>query len=142
MSTIALAKSDAEILRCFPLMAQLRTHLVETEFLERIRRQIQTDGYRLAFLEADGGVVSLAGYRFCECLYSGKFLYVDDLVTDEACRSQGYGAQLFAWLVDQAKAANCEQLRLDSGVQRFAAHRFYLTHGMDITCHHFALKLK
>jgi hypothetical protein len=33
-------------------------------------------------------------------------------------------------------------LHLDSGVQRFAAHRFYLARRMDITCHHFALKLR
>jgi hypothetical protein len=27
-------------------------------------------------------------------------------------------------------------------LQRFAAHRFYLKRGMDITSHHFQLKLK
>jgi hypothetical protein len=31
---------------------------------------------------------------------------------------------------------------LDSGVQRFGAHRFYLRRRMDITSHHFALDLR
>jgi GNAT superfamily N-acetyltransferase len=53
----------------------------------------------------------------------------------------GYGTKLFDWLVDYARAENCQQLTLDSGVQRFAAHRFYLRQRMEITSHHFTLKL-
>ena len=51
------------------------------------------------------------------------------------------GGMLFDWLVSHARENRCEVLSLDSGVQRFAAHRFYLAKRMDITCHHFALKL-
>jgi hypothetical protein len=32
----------------------------------------------------------------------------------------------------------CGELHLDSGVQRFGAHRVYLKNGFDITSHHFA----
>src|ERR1700681_1483528 len=56
-------------------------------------------------------------------------------------RSRGFGAALFDWLVEHANEQACEHLTLDSGVQRFAAHRFYLNRGMDITSHHFQLKL-
>jgi GNAT superfamily N-acetyltransferase len=66
---------------------------------------------------------------------------VDDLVTHDADCSRGFGAALFDWLVDYAKTNGCGHLTLDSGVQRFAAHRFYLNRGMDITSHHFQLKL-
>ena len=141
MYTILIANTDAEIRSCFPVMLQLRPHLVESEFVPRIRRQ-QQEGYELVFLQNHNAVKSVAGFRLQECLYSGRFLYVDDLATDEAARSQGYGALLFDWLVDRARQSNCEVLRLDSGVQRFGAHRFYLSKRMEITCHHFALKLK
>jgi len=141
MPNIQIAEIDDEILRCFAVMAELRPHLRLEEFVARVRRQ-QADGYLLAFLEADGDVKSVAGYRFLENLAWGKFLYVDDLVTSEGARSQGYGQQLFDWLVAQARAAGCDQFHLDSGVQRFGAHRFYLAKRMDITCHHFALKLR
>jgi len=43
--------------------------------------------------------------------------------------------------VAQARAEGCAQFQLDSGVQRFGAHRFYLMKRMDITAHHFGLKL-
>ena len=141
MTTIQLAETDGQIQRCFAVMAELRTHLIEGEFLERIRRQ-QREGYRLVCLEDDGAVKALAGYRISECLFRGKFMYVDDLITTAAGRSKGYGRQLFAWLLAEAKAADCGELSLDSGVQRFDAHRFYLRHRMDIIAHHFRLKLR
>ncbi|MCY7336462.1 MAG: GNAT family N-acetyltransferase [Chamaesiphon sp.] len=68
-------------------------------------------------------------------------MYIEDLVCSSNNRSQGDGSKLFNWLVDYARAQNCQQLTLDSGVQRFAAHRFDLRHRMEITSHHFTLKL-
>ncbi len=141
MSKISLATTDTEIARCFPIMAQLRPHLHADEFPARVRRQAQTGNYQLAFLEEDGAVRSVAGFRIGDSLFYGAFLYVDDFVTDESHRSRGHGEALFNWLVAHAKGHRCQAIALDSGVQRYAAHRFYLKNRMDIVCHHFALKL-
>jgi GNAT superfamily N-acetyltransferase len=138
---IALATTREDIQRCFPVMAELRPLLVEAQFVARIERQ-QKAGYHLAFLTDKKTVKAVAGYRFSESLSWGKFLYVDDLVTAEKFRSQGHGQRLLKWLVNEAKARNCDQLHLDSGVQRFGAHRFYLASRMDIIAHHFAMKLR
>ena len=137
---IALAETEADIARCQPVMLELRPHLAGQNFVAIVRRQQQT-GYLLAYLEDEGEVRSVAGYRFMETLGCGKILYVDDLVTHAANRSAGYGGRLFDWLVEQARAAQCNEFHLDSGVQRFDAHRFYLCHGMNIVWHHFSLKL-
>ena len=138
---IAEAKTRAEVARCFPVMRQLRTHFEdEKRFVEQVERQ-RSDGFRLAFLEDEGVVRAVAGYRMSESLFAGRFCYVDDLSTDEAGRSLGYGGALFDWLVAEARAAGCGKLELDSGVQRFAAHRFYLTKRMIISSHHFSLEL-
>jgi GNAT superfamily N-acetyltransferase len=134
------ATTDDDVRRCFPVMHQLRTHLREDEFLPTIRRQ-EAGGFRLAFVEDAGRVRAVAGFRVMDNLYSGRVLYVDDLVTDEAARSRGYGKQLLEWLVGRAREANCRTLELDSGVQRFDAHRFYLTNRMVIASHHFRLEL-
>ena len=143
MSSIHLARaeSDADILRCFPVMAQLRPHLVEAEFVPRVRR-MQQEGFLLARLEEDGAVRAVAGYRFHEKLFSGRTLYVDDLVSDPTHRSRGHGARLLAWLAGQAKARGCDLLELDSGVQRFDAHRFYFRERMKIASYHFSRALK
>ena len=139
--SIALATTRDDVQRCFPVMKELRPHLLETDFVSRIKRQ-QRDGYQLVFLSDKKAVKAVAGYRFLESLSWGRFMYVDDLVTAEKFRSQGHGQRLFKWLVRQARLQECDQLHLDSGVQRFGAHRFYLASQMDIIAHHFTMKLR
>jgi GNAT superfamily N-acetyltransferase len=135
------ALTAEEIARCFPVMRQLRTHFEdEATFVAQVERQ-RSEGYRMAFLQDENGVRAVAGYRLLESLYAGRHYYVDDLVTDAEARSLGHGGALFDWLVAQARAAGCAKLELDSGVQRFAAHRFYLTKRMIISSHHFSLEL-
>jgi GNAT superfamily N-acetyltransferase len=137
---IALATTPEQIGRCSSVMRELRPHIKAIDFAARVLQQ-QKEGYQLAYLELDRAVRSVAGFRIFNLLFSGRTLYVDDLVTHEVDRSRGFGAALLDWLVEHAKEDGCDYLTLDSGVQRFAAHRFYLNHGMDITAHHFQLKL-
>jgi GNAT superfamily N-acetyltransferase len=138
---ISIASSEREIRRCFPVMQELRTHFTDEQaFVDQVQRQ-QTDGYAIAFVEAEGEVRGVAGYRYLESLFSGKNLYVDDLVTRAADRSRGYGGLLLDWLVDQARAQGCATLELDSGVQRFDAHRFYFAKRMTISSYHFRVQI-
>lgn len=138
---IALADTDAQIAGCFAVMAQLRPHLVEAEFVGQVRRQ-QAQGYQLAFLSNGRQVRAVAGFRLAENLSAGRFLYVDDLVTGSAFRSQGDGARLLDWLREYAHAHECAVLKLDSGVQRADAHRFYFARRMHIASYHFMLPLE
>ena len=118
----------------------VRSSTIPKTFVDQVMRQ-QKEGYSLAFVEDDGQVRAVAGYRFLETLVSGKFLYVDDLITREQDRSRGYGGQLFDWLLEQARSHGCENLELDSGVQRFDAHRFYLVKRMNISSYHFRMEV-
>lgn len=132
---------DADLKATYPVMKQLRTHLSEQEYVERAKRQQSKGGYIVAALEDEGQIRCVAGYRISECLSWGKFLYVDDLVSDQNARSKNYGKQMMDWLLAEARQNGCQELHLDSGVQRHAAHRFYLRERMDISCFHFALKI-
>jgi len=140
VSSVRLAQSDEDIAGCFPVMSQLRQHLQRDQFVPRVRLQEQT-GYRLTLLEDGGTVKAAAGFRVIENLFSDRMLYVDDLVTDERERSKGYGKQMLDWLIERARKEGCHSFELDSGVQRFDAHRFYLSNKMIISSHHFRLKL-
>ncbi len=139
--SIRLATTDADLTRCFPVLQQLRPHLVAADFLARVRR-MQAEGFHVALLEDDSATVrAVAGYRYYDKLFSGRNLYVDDLVTDSASRSRGHGRALLAWLAAEARAHGCVQLELDSGVQRFDAHRFYFRERMHIASYHFVVPL-
>jgi GNAT superfamily N-acetyltransferase len=131
-----IAETDSEIARCFDVMVQLRPHLQRAGFVAEIRR-LQQDGFQLAYHEVDGQVVAVTGFRISSNLHLGRHLYVDDLVTDAAQRSHGYGGVLLDWLTQRAIEASCAHLHLDSGIQREGAHRFYLSHGLALTSFHF-----
>jgi GNAT superfamily N-acetyltransferase len=83
----------------------------------------------------------VAGFRIGESLAWGKYMYVDDLVSRSAVRSRRHGQALFDWLIGFARDQGCIAVHLDSGVQNFGAHRFYLRNRMIISSHHFKLTL-
>lgn len=102
---------------------------------------METEGYKLAFIEDQGKVVAVAGYRSYTNLFMGKNLYVDDLVTSEHVRSKGYGQQMVKWLRNEAQKENCSVYHLDSGTHRGEAHKFYFRQGFTISSYHFSQRL-
>jgi GNAT superfamily N-acetyltransferase len=124
------------------VMHELRTARSPAE-LERLFREGQAEsGYRLAALFADGRCEAAAGFRVLTSLAHGRYLYVDDLVTAERSRSRRYGERLEAHLREVARKEGCEQVRLDSGVQRGRAHRFYFRRGYAIESFNFGFRLE
>lgn len=135
------ATTDSDIAKCFPVMLELRPHLEEASFVNLVR-QIEKQGFKLAYIEANGNVVAVAGYRIVTNLFMGKNLYVDDLITSENTRSQGYGESMLSWLRSLALENGCNYLHLDSGTHREQAHKFYFRQGLTISSFHFSEKLK
>ena len=135
-----IAESDDEIENCFDVMAELRTHLKRDQFLETVR-EMEKQGFKLAFLKDGENIVAAAGYRIATNLFLGKHLYIDDLVTSQNIRSQGYGKIFYNWLRDVAKTTGCSYIHLDSAVHRGATHRFYFREGLAISSFPFREKL-
>jgi GNAT superfamily N-acetyltransferase len=138
---IAFATTDSEIQDCYDVMAELRPHIPREDFLPRVRRQMESFDYRLAYLEDEDEVKAVAGIRISEWLHGGKYVEIDDLVSKSGDRSKGYGGKLFDWIVEFARTETCDHVRLLSGVQRFDAQRFYLAKRMNIEAHYFTVKL-
>ncbi|MEE4108963.1 MAG: GNAT family N-acetyltransferase [Halieaceae bacterium] len=135
---VQLAQGDEEVERLLPVMLQLRDNYDIDGLRQQIRLQRQ-QGYQLAYVEADGAVLSVAGFVIGHKLAWGKHLYIDDLVSVASGRSLGAGKLLLDWCKRYAADQGCAQLHLDSGVQRFRAHAFYLREGMMISSHHFSI---
>lgn len=112
-------------------------------FTDWVNHRQRPEGYRVvgAFLPGEPDAVAAAGFRILHQLSKARFLYVDDTVTLPSHRSSGYAGMIFDWLVDEARRQHCEQLHLDSGHQRFDAHRFYLKRGMILNAHHFSMNV-
>jgi GNAT superfamily N-acetyltransferase len=135
---VRMAESDADLERISGVVLQLRNAFDRERLIAQIKQQREA-GYRIAYVESDGEIVCVAGFIVGIKLAWGKHIYVDDLVTAESHRSKGAGAKRIAWLKTHARQLGCNQLHLDSGVQRFSAHRFYLREGFNIVSHHFSI---
>jgi GNAT superfamily N-acetyltransferase len=136
MEVVELAPGDERLKAVLPVMKELRPHLGEQSF-ERIYQEGHADGYRIAAVFEGDECRACAGYRVMTNLVSGRNLYVDDLVTSERWRSQGYGRRLNDHLVELAREQGCASVQLDSATHRRDAHRFYFREGYTIYSFHF-----
>jgi GNAT superfamily N-acetyltransferase len=118
---------------------QLRPGL-QPDYAAQMQR-IFAGGAQMVVAADASRVLGLAVWRIYSDTFSGLKFYVDDLVTDEACRSQGVGRALIAWLGDEARRTGANAIALDSGTQRTSAHRFYFREGFIITSFNFKKQL-
>lgn len=137
---IQIAKTNTDFLKCFEAVKALRPHLTEEKFLDLIPTMTD-ESYSMIFIEENGKAASICGFRYLTTLFEGTFIYIDDLSTLPEARGKGFGGALFDYVVEKAKSEGLPAVHLDSGHQRFDAHRLYLNKGMKIVYHHFRLEL-
>lgn len=123
--TIKELQTHDEIMKAFPVVRQLRTHLDENTYLEFIRMAQEKEGYKMFALFHGDHLVAVVGLQPMITLYYGKFIWICDLVTDQHRRSEGYGEKLLSYIHRWAKENGYESIALSSGLQRTEAHRFY-----------------
>jgi GNAT superfamily N-acetyltransferase len=119
---------------------QLRPQL-PADYAAKMQRVFDGGG-RMVVAAQGERVVGVAVWRLIENTFAGQHVYLDDLVTDEACRSAGVGKALLARCEQIALELGCADFDLDSGVQRTRAHRFYFREGYAIHGYHFTKKLR
>ncbi|QBD79359.1 GNAT family N-acetyltransferase [Ktedonosporobacter rubrisoli] len=139
MEIIDLVPGDKRLPDVHPLLEDLDG--VSLEDLHTIYAEGYPQGLRLTALYDEGRCMAVAGWRIMATLQWTRKLHIEDLVTLSDTRSRGYGRLLLEELEKRARVAECTMVDLDSGVQRFDAHRFYLRQRFAITKHHFSKTL-
>lgn len=137
---VDLTLGDPRWTVALPVLQELRPHL-SVDLLEQVLREGAPQGLTFTAVFVGEPCVAVAGWRIIANTSAIRKLYVDDLSTAASERSRGYGRMLLDELRERAVAAGCRRLDLDSGVQRFDAHRFYLRERMNIDAHHFSQHL-
>ncbi len=129
-------KTLAEMEACFALLQQLNPAMDATRY-KQLLSQMLPNGYRMAGILTGDTCVGVSGFWVNTKLYCGKYLEVDNFVIDASHRNKQLGKQLLDWLIDQAKAANCDTVMLDAYTSNSEAHRFYFREGFHIKSYHF-----
>lgn len=117
---------------------QLRPYLPE-DYAGKMTRVLAEA--RMALAVEKDMVVGLAIYRWHENTCDGLKVYIDDLIVDDACRSQGVGHTLIAHIETVARKLGANCLILDSGTHRTQAHKFYFHEDFVITSFNFKKSL-
>ncbi len=137
---IKTAQTNEDFLKCFDVMQALSPQLTPELFLDLLKK-MKVENYSLIFIEENEKAISACGFRYLTSLFDGQYIYIDDLSTLPEARGKGHAGMLFDFIVEKAKAENLKAVHLDSGHQRFDAHRLYLKKGMKIASHHFKIEL-
>lgn len=129
--------TEKDIPKLIPALIELRPHRSPEEIHRMILHQFN-EGYQLIYIGDEDIAYAAAGFRTLHFLFSGKTLYIDDLVTHSAHRRKGYAAMLMKWIKKYVAENGYDHLSLDSGFQRKDAHRLYLNEGLELASFHFA----
>lgn len=123
-TTITELTEPDEWQAAFPVLQELRSHLTEESFLERLET-MRANGYRLFATIEDGELLAVAGVIVQTNFYYARHAFLYDLVTTDSRRSEGIGAELLAHVEEWAREQDCTRIVLESGLWRSDAHRFY-----------------
>lgn len=93
-------------------------------------RILKNKNHSFLVFEAEVGVVGFIEAEVYEAVYSEEVMFnVLGLVVDTAQQGHGVGSQLLAALEKKAAHQGIFCIRLNSGEQRHAAHKFYEKNG-------------
>jgi len=112
----------------YEVLSQLRACLTFKEFDDLVYDMRHMD-YKMIGLFERGKLITYAGVAIQTNFYHKRHLYVYDLVTDSAYRSQSFGKEMMEYLEVYAKTAMCENIVLSSELHREKAHIFYKKSG-------------
>ena len=130
--------NDIELLT--PTLLELRPNLDITTVKEKFENQFK-EGYQIIFIGDNKLAFAIAGFRTLNFFFSGKTLYIDDLITNPNHKRKGYAGKLLDWIKEYAKENNYDHISLDSGFQRKDAYRLYLNKGLEVESLHFGRKV-
>lgn len=139
MQIIELTRKE-EVLKTYPLLKQLYPELTAEQY-ETYIDDLLPLSYRRIVVEENGHYLASAGVLMGVHFKFGKYLYINDLVTDSTHRSHGIGKMLVDWIEEEAKRLGCTGIKLSSNVNRHDAHRFYVTDGFFVHGYYFVKEL-
>lgn len=136
---VELLNSLSDIRAACEVLRELRPQYSQEQLISTVQLQME-NGYQLAACFGNSICLGVMGFVTGRKLAWGHHIYIDDLVVTEKSRSRGAGKALLDWVFKYARENELEQIHLDSGVQRYAAHKFYLNNGFRIASHHFSIE--
>ncbi len=115
---------------------QTEEALLRARFLEMFDQNYECFGVYLG-----QELIGVFGLWFMTRHYAGKSCEPDHVILKSEYQNRGFGKQIFEFIFDYSRKKGCETSELNSYVQNFKSHKFYMNHGYVIKGYHFLKKL-
>lgn len=134
---LLLVAEDSRIAEFVRLLEpELSVALISARLTEMVGQ-----GYGCAGVFDAERLLGIAGFSTRTHCFSGRVMYVENVVFSPEARNQGAGKVLMIWLENLARELGCEMLTLDAYARNERARAFYARLGYDPRGVHFVKEL-
>lgn len=124
-----------------PLIQELMGYTFEDSVLRSRFQEMFNQAYECYGIYEGEALIGVFGLWFATRHYAGKTCEPDHVYIKPTSRSKGLGKAVFKWIFDYVKTKECETSELNSYVENYPSHKFYMNLGYDIKGYHFLKKL-
>jgi len=134
-----ILKADYSL--ALPYLQKLNSAPIAPEILEQRLLDMFEQNYECFGIYRSNQLVGIFGLWFMTRHYAGRSCEVDHIYIEEDLQCTGIGKQLFYFIDEYSRSKNCETIELNSYVENFRSHKFYMNLGFVIRGYHFLKKL-
>ena len=133
-----LKEDSADVL---PFLKKLYQQPPSDEILRERLLEMFDQNYECFGIYLEKRLIGIFGLWFMTRHYAGRSCEVDHIFIEEEFQGKGIGKSLFGFIHEYASAKDCETIELNSYVENFGSHKFYMNLGYIIRGYHFLKKL-
>jgi GNAT superfamily N-acetyltransferase len=130
-----------ELHKVLPLIMELSEYQTEEQVLKERMLEMFDQNYECFGVYKEEEIIGVFGLWFMTRHYAGKSCEPDHVFILPKYQNMGLGEQVFKFIFEYSKEKGCETSELNSYVQNFKSHKFYMNHGYVIKGYHFLKKL-
>lgn len=134
-----ILKEDFSVV--LPYLEKLHSVEIDKLLLQERLLEMFDQNYECFGIYKSGKLVGVFGLWFMTRHYAGRSCEVDHIYIEDELQGNGVGRQLFNFIENYAQSKKCETLELNSYVENFRSHKFYMNLGFVIRGYHFLKKL-
>ena len=134
-----ILKEDLHLV--LPFLEKLYEQPPERTILEARLTQMFSQNYECFGIYLDDKLIGVFGLWFMTRHYAGNSCEADHIYINPEYQRQGLGKKLFGFIEQYAKGKGCDMIELNSYVENFESHKFYMNLGYIIRGYHFLKKL-
>jgi hypothetical protein len=134
-----ILKKDLD--RVLPFVLELGEYQIDEALLRARFQEMFSQNYECFGVFLNDELIGVFGLWFMTRHYAGKSCEPDHVIIKPEYQNKGIGNEIFEFIFRYAKEKGCETSELNSYVQNFRSHKFYMNHGYVIKGYHFLKKL-